>query len=425
MKKKLTNNFGMKLLSLGIAIVFWFVIVNSEDPIESRTFKDIPVTVLNEEQVMEREKILEVIEGDTVDVEVEGRRSELDKLTERDFYATADLAEVSFMDTVLIRVDVPDYPDVNVTNNGENVMKLIFDDYVTERFSFKINTVGEPTTGYYVGDALASPNIIQISGAKTVIDKIKEVSLEVDVSGRSVDFITTAVPVVYDMNGDVISSAKLDMQLETNAVTVNVPILASKELEIRVKTVGEVPEGYEILEENIAFQPETVRIAGTRDELDKLSSYITLEVDVTEQTGTIEKNIPVLSELDSALTSLRVIDTSMVAVTIRVTPYVDKELEIPITAIDFKNLAEGYSAQLLRINSVSVTVECKSARAPFVTVEYLNPYVDLEGLTEGTYQVELMLNPPAKILWNGSVLLDVMIQEGVPVTLPLVAEQSK
>ncbi|MBQ9768223.1 MAG: hypothetical protein IJW37_08990 [Lachnospiraceae bacterium] len=422
MKKKLTNNFGMKLLSLGIAIVFWFIIVNSEDPIESRTFRDIPVTVLNEEQVTEREKILEVIEGDTVDVEVEGRRSELDKLTERDFYATADLSEVSFMDTVLIRVAVPSYPDVKVLNNGENVMKLIFDDYVTERFSFKINTVGEPMEGYYVGDALASPNIIQISGAKTVLDKVKEVSLEVDVSGRSVDFTTTAIPVVYDMNGDVISSSKLQMQLESEAVTVNVPILASKELDIRVKTVGEVPEGYEILEENIAYQPETVRIAGTKEELDKLSSYITLEIDVTGQIGTVEKNIPVLSELDSSLTSLRVIDTQMVAVTVRVTPYVDKELSIPTALIDLKNLADGYSAQLVRKVDVPVTVQCKSARAPFVTAEYLNPYVDLTGLTEGTYQVQLMMNPPAKVLWNEIILLDVYIQEGVPVTLPL-AEQ--
>ncbi len=425
MKKKLTNNFGVKLLSLGIAIIFWIVIVNSEDPIESRTFRDIPVTVLNEEEVTEREKILEVIQGEAVDVEVEGRRSELDKLTEQDFYATADLSEVSFMDTVLIRVTVPSHPEIKVLNNGENIMKLIFDDYVTEWFSFKMNTIGEPMSGYYVGEALASPNIIQISGAKTVLDKIKEVALEVDVSGRSVDFTTTAVPVVYDMNGDVISSSKLQMQLESEAVTVNVPILASKELEIRVRTVGEVPEGYEILEENIAYQPETVLVAGTKEELDKLSSYITFVINVAGQTGTIEKNIPVLSELDSSLTSIRAIDTQMVAVTVRVTPYVEKELQIPVTKVDFKNLASGYSAQLVRKTDIPVTIRCRAARAPFVTVDYLNPYVDLEGLTAGTYQVELKLNPPAKLLWDEQTLLEVHIQKGVAVPLPLAAGEAE
>ena len=172
MKKRLMNNFGLKLLSLGIAIVFWFVIINSQDPMEKRTIKDVPVKKLNEEMVLEREKVLEVLSGDTVDVIVEGRRSVVEQLTENDIEATVDLSEVSFMDTVLIKAAVPGHSDVTVLNNGENVMKLLFDDYVTRKFSFKVNTVGEPTTGYYVGDALPSPNIIQIWALQSLPDSM-------------------------------------------------------------------------------------------------------------------------------------------------------------------------------------------------------------------------------------------------------------
>ncbi|MDD6036524.1 MAG: CdaR family protein [Lachnospiraceae bacterium] len=409
MKKKLTNNIGMKLLSIGIAIVFWIVIVNSQDPVESRKFKNIPVQVLNEEQVIEREKVLEVIEGDTVDVVVEGRRSELEQLTEKDFYATADLAEVSFMDTVLIRVTVPSYPGVTVLNNAENVMKLLFDDYVTKRFSFKVDTVGETTPGYYVGDALPSPNIIQISGAKTVLDKINEVVLVVDVSGRSVDFTTTAVPTVYDMNGDEISPSKLTMQAESEAVTVNVPILASKEMKIVVETVGEVPEGYEILPENIAFQPETICVAGKKEDLEKLGNSLRLEVDVTGQTGIIEKNIQVSAELDDALASLRVVNTQMVAVTVTVTPYIEREIEIPVSEIEFKNLPDWLTAKHVHSSDISVTLKCRAVRAPLITVDYLNPYVDLEGCTEGTYSLPLQMNLPSKVLWDEAKEVELVV----------------
>lgn len=422
MKKLLTHNFGLKLLSLGIAIVFWIVIVNSEDPTVSRTFKDIPVTVLNEEQVTEKEKILEVIDGDTVDVVVEGRRSELDKLTEADIYATADLSEVSFMDTVLIKVAVPNYPDVTVRNNAENVMKLLFDDYVTRKYSFRVNTVGETMDGYYVGDALPSPNIIQISGAKTVLDKIREVALEVDVSGRSVDFTTTAVPVVYDMNGDVISSSKLTMQLESANVTVNVPVLASKDLEVRVKAVGEVPEGYEVLEENIAFQPETVRIAGTKEELQKLGKYLELEVDVTDQTGIIEKNFQISAELDNSLTSLKVVETQLIAVKITVTPYIDRNLEISKANIELRNLSEGLTAEVLSPQGVLVKLKCKAARAPYITADHLTPYVDLDGYTEGTYKVALRLELPAKVLWNEVKEVEVVVHKDSAVQPREVAE---
>ncbi len=414
MKKKLTNNFGVKLLSLGIAIVFWFVIINSQDPIESRIFRDIPVTVLNEEKVTEKEKILQVIEGDTVDVEVEGRRSELEDLTAGDFYATADMSEVSFMDTVLVRVSVPSHPDVKVLNDGENVMKLLFDDYVTERFSFRIHTVGEAMEDYFVGDALASPNIIQISGAKTLLDKIKEVVLEVDVSGRSVDFTATATPIVYDMNGDVISNSKLKMHMETEAVTVSVPVYPTKELRLQVKTVGEVPEGYEILEENIAFQPETVLVAGTKEDLAKLNTTLELQVDVTGQTGTIEKNIQIIEELNDNLKSLRVVNAQMAAVTVRVTPYVDKTIEIPADKIELKNLSAGLTAELVRKTPVLVTIQCKAVRAPFVTAEYLNPFVDLREFTEGTYQLQLEMAPPSRVQWNETILLDVVIRRETP-----------
>ncbi len=411
MKKRLMNNFSLKLLSLGIAIVFWFVIVNTQDPVEKKTFKDVPVRVLNEDHVLEREKVLEVISGDTVDVVVEGRRSVLEQLTEADIEATADLTEVSFMDTVMIKASVPSKPDVTVLNSGENVMKLLFDDYVTERFSFKVNTVGEPMAGYYVGDALPSPNIIQISGAKTVLDKIKEVVLNVDVSGRSVDFTVAAVPVVYDMNGDEIAASKLTMQVDSDEVTVNVPILASKDMRIRVVTTGEVADGYELLAENIAFQPETVRVAGSKEDLEKLGYFLELEVDVTEQTGTIEKNIQISSVLDDTLTSLRVVDTQMVAVKVTVTPYVERELAIPVSKLEFRNLGTRLTAETVQLTDVTVKLRCKTARAPLITTDYLNPYVDLSGLTEGTYKVPLCMELPSKVIWDETIELDVVIKK--------------
>lgn len=409
MKKRLTNNFWMKVLSLAIAIVFWFMIINTKDPVESKTFRDVPVTVLNEDKVLEREKVLEVIEGDTVDVKVEGRRSVLEKMTEEDIVATADLTEVSFMDTVLIRASVPNHPEISVLNNGENMMKLSFEDYVTKRFSFKVKTVGETMSGYYVGDALPSPNIIQISGAESVLDKIKEVVLEVDVSGRSVDFTTTAVPVVYDMNGDVITPSKIDIQSGTESVTVNVPILASKEMIVRVKTMGEVAEGYEILTENIEFQPEKILVAGAKEDLDKLGSSLTVEVNVAGEKGVIEKNIQISTLLDSSLTSLRVVNEQIFSVKITVTPYVERDMEIPVSAIEFRNVGDGLTATIMQMTGVPVTLKCKASRAPLITVDSLNPYVDLAGYTEGTYKLPLSLELPTKVLWGEEKEVEVTI----------------
>lgn len=48
MRKKLTNNLGMKIISLMLAIVFWLVVITMEDPEQTKPL-ELPVTKINEE----------------------------------------------------------------------------------------------------------------------------------------------------------------------------------------------------------------------------------------------------------------------------------------------------------------------------------------------------------------------------------------
>ena len=66
MKEKVTHNFGLKLLSVGLAALLWLVVINSQDPVETVTFEDIPVTIINEASLVAKDKIPEIVEGDTI-----------------------------------------------------------------------------------------------------------------------------------------------------------------------------------------------------------------------------------------------------------------------------------------------------------------------------------------------------------------------
>ena len=70
MKERVSHNFGLKLLSVMLAALFWLVVINSQDPVETVTFEDIPVTIINEEALTAKDKIPEVVEGDSVSVVV-------------------------------------------------------------------------------------------------------------------------------------------------------------------------------------------------------------------------------------------------------------------------------------------------------------------------------------------------------------------
>ena len=145
--------------------------------------------------------------------------------------------------------------------------------------------------------------------------------------------------------------------------------------------------------------------------MEKLGYYLEVQVDITGQTGTLEKNIQVSSVLDDALTSLRVVEKQVVAVKLAITPYVEKELDIPVAQIELRNLGQGLQAEWMLTEAVSVVLSSKAVRAPLITVDYLKPYVNLDGLTEGTYTVPLELELPSKVLWKEVKELELVVKK--------------
>ena len=60
----LTDNLGLKLLSVIAAVMLWLVIVSMNDPVAYQDFSGIRVTMLNEDAVTERYRIFSI--GDAI-----------------------------------------------------------------------------------------------------------------------------------------------------------------------------------------------------------------------------------------------------------------------------------------------------------------------------------------------------------------------
>ena len=391
MKEKVTHNFGLKLLSVGLAALLWLVVINSQDPVETVYFEDIPVTIINEEALAAKDKIPEVVEGDTISVAVEARRSICDKLTKADIVAVADFEKISVTDAVPIDVSVRNYTerDVEVVRGVNQVMKLRLEDSITKDFRVKISTTGQPKDGYVIGDMVASPNMITLTGSSTQISKIKEVVLMVDVENVSEESQTKGVPVIYDMNGEVVSSSKVSMS--TSEVAVTIPVLKTKTISIMVTTEGEPATGYEVGE--ISYQPKMVTVAGSVGDLFLLGSTLRATCDITEQDGIVEENIAIASLWDESLNSLRLVDEDKLAVTITMKPYEEKVFELPERAIELRGLQEGLRAEIGFLYETRVHISGKAAGISGLTLQKLAPYIDLSEITTtGSYTLPICID---------------------------------
>lgn len=105
MKNKLTHNLGLKMLALIFSIGLWFVVNNITDPIGEKTFYNVPVEIINEDKIADEGKVYEVLEGtDAINVKVTGKKSIISYINKEDIKAVADLSELTFMNTVTIKV---------------------------------------------------------------------------------------------------------------------------------------------------------------------------------------------------------------------------------------------------------------------------------------------------------------------------------
>ena len=73
MKERLTNNLGLKFIAVFFTIVLWLVVMNVEDPIDTRTFKGISVGIRNDDIITSKGKTYSVVGEQSVEVTVKAK----------------------------------------------------------------------------------------------------------------------------------------------------------------------------------------------------------------------------------------------------------------------------------------------------------------------------------------------------------------
>ena len=104
MKHKLTSNLSLKLLSLVFAFLIWLLVMNIDNPIVPKLFKDVKIQVINADSVTEIDKVFDIVSEETVVLKVTERRNIVQGLTSDDFTVVADMESLNDMDSVPLTV---------------------------------------------------------------------------------------------------------------------------------------------------------------------------------------------------------------------------------------------------------------------------------------------------------------------------------
>lgn len=412
MKEYITKNLGLKLLSLLIAFVLWLAIINMTDPIASKTFYDIPVEILNENAITSSNQIFEIVSGEVVDVTIKGKRSFIEGLDASDFYACADLSKLSTVNTAGINVELKKASKENVELDWNNeVLCISLEERGVQQFRVKIITEGDLAENFVLGDVTTTPNMVEVSGPKSKIKKIDSIGALVDISGQSDNFTKQVTPILYDKDGEIMDSSNVVFGKET--IKVHVQVLPTKSVPLYVDVKGTPAEGYHHIQTD--FRPESVLVAGKRDQLDKIKS-ITIPVNVDRAKADVEEEVDLTYYLNS---QYRIADDySTVSIRCVIEKNGKRTYELTKADIALKNLAESmnfsYVDEDLRYKII-VTGDEEQLRK--LTLSNLNAYIDVANLGVGQHSVEVHFDLPDDLKLKKKTKVDIRLSQADAATL--------
>ncbi len=410
MRKKIFNNWGLKLISLGIALALWFLAVQVSDPQETRSFSNIKVNLTNTDLLEQENKAYEVLDNsDVVRVTVRAPKSVIDTLRASDIVAEADVSKLTEINTIGITYSVQNV-DINLDESSitgnRTVVKLSVEEKKTKWFSIQCNTMGEVAEGYIASSVTPDLTMVEVSGPASAVDRIHRAAVEIDVSGATKDISANIEIQLYDADGK-----RLDISGVTknnDYVRMDVKVLATKEVPVEVNTTGVPAEGY-LTTGTVDCSVDTVLIAARPLTLSGVSK-ITIpaeDLDITDRNASLIKTVNLKDYLP---TNVELADSDFngrASVTVYVEPVVEKSIEIPEKNISVSNIPEGLELEYAEHEEpYNVVVSGLAADVDLIDLSDISVSVDLnawmaelqlETVIPGYYEI------PVQVHVNGDV----------------------
>ena len=404
MKKALTRNLGLKLASLVLAFVLWFLVAQIYDPKDTVTFNNIQVRLINTELLDEEGKVYEVLDNSNlVRVTVTGPQSIVkSELRRSDIVAEADMSKLTDINTIAIT-----YYCENVSNDSVEIkgnhdsVRLNVEDKTSKWIKLESNTIGEVASGYLIGNVTLDQTNIEVTGPKSAISQVDHAGVDINVTDSTSSLSANVDIKLYDADDNELTLESVKKNV--NSAHMTVEVLATKEVPVEIEYMGVPEDGYMATGEVESSVP-TVRIAGTASALVGISAITVPEdrMNITGQSGDLVDIINLKEYLPSNVRLANKSFDGKITATVYIEPIDTKDLTIPADNISITGVPDGMEAEVTstaeeyNITVSGLTRDVSILRDSSVTgVLDLNRWMEengLEELTPGNYTIPVTFN---------------------------------
>lgn len=378
----LSRTNTLLFISLVLAVVI-FIIIDQKIIVfndnAAEVLKNQPVTAVYNEEAY-------VVEGlpETVDITLIGSKTDL------------YIAKQSSSHDVMVDLSglKPGTHKVNITYNqnvgnidymvNPSVATVIIYQKVSESRSLTYDILHQDSldSKYVIKGINYSTDKVVIKGAEHQLKEVASVKALVDINNlvnQTEGTVTMKdIPLkAYDSEGNVV-----DVEVVPSKIDADIELASpSKEVPIKAIPTGEVSFGRAISAINVS-EPR-VTVYGDEETLANLK-YIPVEVNVSD----LKENRQYKLELKKPV-GVRSMSVNNVTVNVELDTVTNKTLDN--VGIETRNLGDGLKVQAVDAlsSTVSVTLKGVASVVDSITSDDLVAYIDLDGYTAGTYEVEV------------------------------------
>lgn len=430
MKHKWTNNLGLKVLSLLVSCLIWLVVTNTNDPESTQVYKNVPITIKNQDTITNANKTFTVVDGvDKINVYVTARKSIRAALNSGSFTVKADMENYNeALGTVPLEISCEDariqQEDLRIIPSS---LKINMEDKVEQNFGVAVVTSGKADKGYELGKTtIVSGDTIRIAGPQSLINIIGKVTILLDITNMNTDS-TNLYPIrIEDKNGAALTEGQMSnlelkdsngVSLQNNSAEVRTEIWkVYNDIPLKANVTGEVAPGFKV--SSITLSPQTINLVATEEAIDELGGELTLKDDISveglteTQDYTVDLN-DTLNQYDSIRLETDI--SSAITVHVGIDEVGSKTFQMPISDIIMHNTPADKKLIFSPADTISISVKTTDDTESGdidITLDDITAEIDLKSCEiNGSYTLPVEITLPQGYELVNEVKIVVNIEE--------------
>lgn len=368
----LKHNLSLKILAGLCAVLLWLFVANIDFKVDYLE-RQIPIKVYNL-----REDLALASDLGKVKLKVRAPKSLWEKLQHNSIDAYIDLKTYDAGQyEVEIKISSPD-PKIQILEKTPQKVKVIIEPKINIKKEITPQISGSPAPDYEIKEIKLLPNEVEISGAKSVLEKIQKVILPIELKGELEEMKIKGEPQAYDKENRELANLTFSPS-SVEAIISFKKASRTKNVEIRVNTRG-VPEK-DFWIEKIETIPATTSITGP---LNKINEINFLETETIDVTGLKENK-----EVRTKLILPPEIQANPQWVLVKINLASSITTKSFATEVNFKNLEKKLKVALANPASILLIVEGNNEVLNSLSSASFKVEVNLKGKKAGTYRLKI------------------------------------